>query len=126
MDLEGYIRFAVALVFVLGLIGLAALLAKRFGMTPRVTKGDTRSAASGKRLSITEVAPVDGKRRLILVRRDDVEHLILLSHSTELVIERGIAATGGAEVATDRSVSEQVGPRPASQLERLRGKVIGR
>jgi flagellar protein FliO/FliZ len=44
-----------------------------------------------KRLSIVEVSPVDAKRRLVLVRRDGVEHLVLLGATNETVIETGIA-----------------------------------
>ena len=39
-----------------------------------------------------EVAAVDPKRRLVLVRRDGVEHLRLLGSNSELVIETGIPA----------------------------------
>ena len=33
---------------------------------------------------------LDTRRRLVLVRRDDVEHLILLGAASETVIERNI------------------------------------
>ncbi len=100
MDLEGYIRFAVALIVVLGLIGLLALLAKRFGMVPRVTIGGTRG---DKRVNIVDVTNIDGKRRLILVRRDDTEHLILLGVNGETVIESAIEGSGAPAVATVRA-----------------------
>ena len=88
MDLEAYLRFGLALLFVLGLIGLCAWGAKRLGMTPRVSAG----AGRAKRLSIVEVTAVDAKRRLVLVRRDDREHLVLLGATQDVVIEAGIAA----------------------------------
>ncbi len=90
MELTQYLQFALALVFVLALIlGLAAA-ARRFGLTPRVTgpRGGPR------RLSIVEVLTVDAKRRLVLVRRDDVEHLILLGASADLVVEASISSAG--------------------------------
>ena len=86
MEWEGYFRFAVALVFVLGLIGLLAAFGRRLGMAPRVSSKNQH----GKRLGIIEVANVDGKRRLVLVRRDDVEHLLLLGVNSETVVECGI------------------------------------
>lgn len=89
MDFGDYVRFVFALAFVLGLIGLATVALKRFGMLPRVTR---RKTGSGKRLGIVEIAPIDAKRRLILVRRDDVEHLIVLGTSSELLVESGIPA----------------------------------
>jgi len=87
MEWEGYFRFAIALVFVLGLIGLLAAFARRLGMSPRVSAKNE----NGKRLGIVEVANVDGKRRLVLVRRDGVEHLLLLGVNSETVVERGVA-----------------------------------
>ncbi len=104
MDLEGYFRFAIALVFVLGLIGLLALVAKRFGMVPRVTIGGSRG---GKRVNIVDVTNIDGKRRLILVRRDDTEHLILLGVNGETVVESAIQSSGAPAAATLRDVDEQ-------------------
>lgn len=100
MEFTDYIRFVLALAFVLGLIGLATVAARRFGMMPRVTKPTKQT---GKRLSIVEIAPIDAKRRLILVRRDEVEHLIVLGTSSELLIESGIAAR--EVVAEHRGVS---------------------
>ena len=43
-----------------------------------------------------ESAPLDGKRRLVLIRRDDTEHLVLIGAETALVIESGIAAPRAA------------------------------
>ncbi len=100
MDLEDYFRFAVALILVLGLIGLLALIAKRFGMVPRVTNGRTRG---DKRVNIVDVTNIDGKRRLILVRRDDIEHLILLGVSGETVIESAIEGSNVPAVGTIRA-----------------------
>ncbi|HEC90429.1 MAG TPA: hypothetical protein ENI55_02060 [Alphaproteobacteria bacterium] len=89
-DFAVYMRFALALVFVLALIGVLVAVARRFGFgyaTP-AKKGHAR------RLSIVEVMPVDTKRRLVLVRRDDREHLILLGQTSETLIEDAIPATG--------------------------------
>lgn len=47
----------------------------------------------GQRIGVIDSAPVDGTRRLVLIRRDDTEHLLLLGRDGDLVIESGIAAT---------------------------------
>ena len=44
------------------------------------------------RLSVTEQANVDGRRKLLLIRRDDVEHLIMTGGPVDMVIETNIAA----------------------------------
>lgn len=90
MGYDTYIRFALALVLVIGLIALVAWLLRRFGVTGRIVPGSGVPSAR-RRLSITEACNVDGKRRLVLVRRDSVEHLIMLTaNGSGVVVERGI------------------------------------
>jgi len=86
MELSQYFRFVLALVFVLGLIGLLALIAKRYGL------GMAQSAMTGgkKRLKLVEVMVLDAKRRAILFRRDEVEHLVILGANGETVVETNI------------------------------------
>jgi len=85
MDITDYLRFVFALGFVIGLFGLFVYLAKRYGL------GYRRHDRTGKRrLSVSESMPLDGKRRLILVRRDDYEHLVLIGGESDLVIEAAI------------------------------------
>src|SRR3954454_1986639 len=40
------------------------------------------------RLAVMDAAAVDSQRRLVLVRRDDIEHLILIGGPTDVVVER--------------------------------------
>ena len=90
MDVE-YVRFLLALLFVLGLIGLLAFVLRRFGMgAVRVSPAFRAKGRTEQRLAVVEVAVVDARRRLVLVRRDDTEHLILLGQTTDLLIESGI------------------------------------
>jgi flagellar protein FliO/FliZ len=56
------------------------------------------------RLGVIEQAAVDSRRRLVLIRRDGVEHLIMTGGPVDVVIETGIqapypehATMGGAE-----------------------------
>jgi flagellar protein FliO/FliZ len=88
MELDSYLRFLLALVFVLALIALVSWLVRRFGLTGATAA--PRSKA-GRRLGIVEILPVDAKRRLILLKRDGVEHLVLLGSSSETLIESRIA-----------------------------------
>lgn len=86
MDIDTYIRFILALIFVLSLIVLVAWLIRRFGVSGRFMAKTKRHS----RLAIVEMATVDAKRRLVLIRRDHQEHLLLLGANSELVIETGI------------------------------------
>jgi flagellar protein FliO/FliZ len=86
MSIDLYTRFMLALVAVVALLGLFAWLARRLGLATRIAGPGGR-----RRLAIVEVTPVDGKRRLVLLRRDDVEHLVLLGPDGATVVESGIA-----------------------------------
>ncbi len=91
MDYAAYSQFVLALVFVLALIGVLGAIARRLGF------GGVRAAkgASGRRIIIVEVRPLDAKRKLILLRRDQMEHLIIVGPAGETVIESGITAPHG-------------------------------
>lgn len=86
MEFSTYFRFLLALIFVLALIGILAWVARRYSSL----KGTVRPAAGERRLEVVEIAPIDSKRRLLLLRRDNIEHLILMSPTNELVVETGI------------------------------------
>jgi flagellar protein FliO/FliZ len=78
------LKFALAFLLVLGLIALCAWALRRFGL------GGAVRPMRGNRLSVVESLALDPRHRLVLVRRDDREHLILLG-TTEIVVENGIA-----------------------------------
>ena len=81
------VRFVVAFVIVLALIGLTFWLIRRFGGA-RV--GAAAQRGRQPRLAVIDAAPVDGRRRLVLVRRDNVEHLLLIGGPSDFVVEQNI------------------------------------
>jgi flagellar protein FliO/FliZ len=96
MEWTDYFRFVAALGFVLGLIGLAAWLARRYGFGGNAM---ARPRAGNKRLAVDEVLVLDARRRLVLVRRDDRQHLLLLGSDGDLVVEQDIDAANGVPPA---------------------------
>lgn len=104
MTVTSYLQFVLALLFVLALIGTAALLARRLGLGHA-----PRHPGRKRRLSIEEMLPLDGKRRLLLIRRDAVEHLVLLGPSSEIVVEGGIAREGAFAAAMREQASAITG-----------------
>lgn len=68
---------------------LALLLAAVFVYRSSNRRMKTRA---GQRLGITEFHVMDNTRRLVLVRRDDVEHLLLIGGGQDLVIESRIGS----------------------------------
>lgn len=108
MDFTEIFRFAAALAFIVGLIGVCAYAARRFGLAT----GGFGGTGSLKRLSITEVKVVDTKHRLVLIRRDDKEHLILMGGEQPLLIEAGIDAPAASDIVPPMET-----PRPAATLQ---------
>lgn len=105
-------KFVIAFVIVLALIGVAAWLVRRFG-TGKLSASSGRGRQA--RLGVIETAAVDGRRRLLLVRRDNVEHLIMLGGPTDLVVEANIMRAQGAATrdgAAQRAI-EPNWPAPA-------------
>ncbi len=76
--------FALGAVLVLIVIGVW-LLKMVFKMSGSVARGRNR------RLSVVDTLQVDPKRQLLIVRRDNVEHLVLIGGPQDLVVETGIA-----------------------------------
>lgn len=81
--------------FVLILV-IAAIVATLWGFRAYTT-GDTSMSLAWlmpqrpePRLGVMEQASVDGRRKLLLIRRDDVEHLIMTGGPVDVVIETGI------------------------------------
>ena len=88
MDVATYSRFLLVLVLVIGLIFGLAWILKRLGFA-----GTMQGALGRKRrLTTVEATALDGRHRVVLIRRDDVEHLVLVGPNTSQVIERGIPA----------------------------------
>jgi flagellar protein FliO/FliZ len=103
------VRFFLAFLIVLGLIGVTAWAVRRFG-AGRLGSGNARGRQP--RLAVIDYASVDGRRRLILVRRDNVEHLLMIGGPTDVVVEPNIVRA----VAAPRDVP---GARPAVGIEAL-------
>ena len=89
MGFDTYIQFIMVLVLVIGMIAFIAWLVRRFGLLNRIAPGSSVKNGS-RRLAVIESCPVNSKRRLVLVRRDQTEHLLLLTGTgSGVVIERG-------------------------------------
>ena len=94
-ELPVYLNFVLALAFVLGLIGVAAWLARRFGLAGRLA----HRAGPSHRLAVVEVMPLDTRRKLVLLRRDESEYLVLLGPARELLLEGALPRRAGVEGA---------------------------
>jgi flagellar protein FliO/FliZ len=98
------VRFFLAFLIVLGLIGVTAWAVRRLGSGRLGTNG---VRGRQPRIAVIDHASVDGRRRLILVRRDNVEHLLMVGGPTDVVVEANIVrATAGAAGARGAAIGE--------------------
>jgi flagellar protein FliO/FliZ len=91
MEFDSYFRFILVLVFVLGLVLALGWVLKRSGI------GGQAIAGKGKRLGVVETTFLGPKHRLVLVRRDTVEHLVLIGPNYASVVENGISGGSSPE-----------------------------
>lgn len=87
MDIIDFSKYIAALLIVLGLLGGFAMLAKR-GAIPGLLPGVSPFAGFGgpkpkRRLEVQEALILDPRRRMVIVRADDEEHVILLGPERE-------------------------------------------
>lgn len=88
---------ALAVFMIVGAFLLRTFLA---GGSPKEAVGRLFAPKPNPRVHVVEQYNVDNRRRLVLIRRDDVEHLIMTGGPVDVVIETGIAARAGAPQAS--------------------------
>jgi flagellar protein FliO/FliZ len=92
MEIPLAIRFLVAFLIVLGVIAAAAWAMRRFGT--RRLAGPSSARGRQPRLAVIDSVSIDGHRRLILIRRDNVEHLLMTGGPTDVVVAPNIVRAG--------------------------------
>jgi flagellar biogenesis protein FliO len=91
------------------------ILRRRGGAAPFIRGGRNRQP----RLQVLDATAVDARRRLVLVRRDNVEHLVMIGGPTDIVIESGIGAIPIVrEVREPQEAELKALPRQDSETKR--------
>ena len=129
-DLLSFLIWTLVIVSVLFAIGFGTKLY----LSGRLPFGTLLTPGRERRLDVVEQSNIDGKRKLLLVRRDDVEHLIMTGGPVDVVIETGIGsqshshAVARAATVSERAsepardtINEPVFSRPARSF----GKAVG-
>jgi flagellar protein FliO/FliZ len=95
------LKVVLFVIVVLGLLALAFWLLRRLG-GGWLGSGATRGRQL--RLAVIDQATVDSRRRLVLIRRDNVEHLLIIGGPSDVVVEQNIvrAATALRETGPAR------------------------
>jgi flagellar protein FliO/FliZ len=98
--------------FVVALVALTVWAFKTF-FPGRNGQGFARRE---KRLGVMETASVDQKRKLLLVRRDDVEHLIMIGGPVDMLVETGIKGRPHLEPPLEDVIIARSETRPAPDV----------
>ena len=106
MDMFYYIKFLSAFVFVIALMLLLGWAARRF---TNAQGGMMGTPPTDRRLNVVEQRMIDQKHRLVLIKRDDVEHLLLVGAEHDLLIETNIKSK------VKKTVSAQAKPPPKTK-----------
>jgi len=86
LDLIDFSRYFAALLVVLGLLGGVAVILRK-GWLPAGLAGFQTLERSARRLSVKESLILDPRRRVVIVKTDDTEHVVLLGPERETVLE---------------------------------------
>jgi hypothetical protein len=117
------ILFYLVLVLILAAAVLAGVFFARAYFTGTAPADAVKALFAPKplpRLDVVEQSNVDGRRRLLLIRRDDVEHLIMTGGPVDMVIETGI------KPERPRQAEIVEGPTPVySRPARSLGQAVG-
>jgi flagellar protein FliO/FliZ len=100
------VTFFLVLLFVLALFGAGAWLFRRFAGS---RLGTNANRGRLPRLAVIDAAAVDGRRRLVLVRRDNIEHLLMIGGPTDIVVEPNIVR---AQPAREQGATRAAVPAP--------------
>src|SRR3954471_20612952 len=121
-------KYVIAFAIIFILLALFALVLRRLTGN-RTTLAGERSRTRQPRLGIVDVYDLDKQRQLILLRRDNVEHLLLIGGAEDVVGESSIVRVAGArlppaEAPHDRTEPERfpeaLPPRPVVETLPLR------
>src|SRR5271166_3752704 len=98
-DISFALKALFTFVVVFAAVALIVWLVRRFG-GQRLAGGAARGRQP--RLAVIDQATVDSRRRLVLIRRDNIEHLLMIGGPTDLVVEPNIVrAVGSREVTRE-------------------------
>jgi flagellar protein FliO/FliZ len=114
-DMPFAAKVLLAVMIVICLAAGAFYMVRRFG---GARFGVATLRGRQPRLALIEVAGVDARRSLVLIRRDNVEHLLMIGGPTDVVVEPNIvrAVAVGARETSARSAAE-VAPRSSATAE---------
>lgn len=98
--------YLLVFILIVGLVGLALWITRQStGFDPVQLLPKKQK----KRLMLVETRYLDGKRKLMLVRRDNVEYLVMAGGPVDMVLESGIPVPSNVDYDLSRMVPSENG-----------------
>ncbi|SFJ26537.1 hypothetical protein SAMN05216304_10656 [Bosea sp. OK403] len=94
-DLSTGQKWIIAFAVILALLALLGLFARQIKGGRLRMRGQGGGRARQPRLGVVDIHDLDRQRQLILIRRDNVEHLIMIGGVSDIVVETNILRSGG-------------------------------
>ena len=120
---EGSSTLQFALIFAVIVVLLAVLVLVVQRLTRRGLGLGAKAGQRGRqpRLGIVDVYELDRQRQLILLRRDNVEHLLLVGGPNDVMVERNITRDTGARLPVELGIEARTenDPEPAAAPARM-------
>ncbi len=113
-DMSTVLLGVAAFLFVIALIALTAWAFRSFVLSGGRGSGGFLKGRE-RRLGVVDTASVDSRRKLLLIRRDDVEHLIMTGGPVDMVIETGIKGRRHLEPPLEDVIIARSDTRPAPE-----------
>ncbi len=110
-ELSTGLRWIIAFAIVLILVALFAFLLRRITGGRLRARGQGGGRARQPRLGVVDIHDLDRQRQLVLIRRDNVEHLVMIGGASDVVVETNILR-GGTRVAVPAQAEFQTSERP--------------
>jgi flagellar protein FliO/FliZ len=107
------LQFAIIFLIILAVLTAIVLIARRFSGRGLSLAAKSTQRGRQPRLGIVDVYELDRQRQLILLRRDNVEHLLLVGGPNDVVIERHIQR--GLRGAADPILRPETLPESVSE-----------
>ncbi|MBA4270670.1 MAG: hypothetical protein C0447_14855, partial [Methylobacterium sp.] len=94
-DLPTAQKWVIAFGVILVLLVLLGLFARQIKDGRLRIKGQGGGRARQPRLGVVDIHDLDRQRQLVLIRRDNVEHLVMIGGASDVVVETNIVRSGG-------------------------------
>jgi flagellar protein FliO/FliZ len=113
MDFNQLLVSVSVVLFVVAFVALAIWAFKAFVLGGGGRSGSAFLRQRDRRLGLVESTAIDGRRRLLLVRRDDIEHLVMIGGPVDMLIETGIQGRRHLEPPLEDVIIARSDTRPA-------------